>query len=233
LRLEGKDKAMHALWRAGIKPEETDNLVEQNLRLDDGFKELVVKIAHVRRIEVNLNLKKKSSLIKLLALWSNIDTHGNNSLYNQMFLQSSILKIDTVFDDNGYGEYLTDSDEKIKCHLQALQAAFNVTAEELSLILNDVDFDENSPLSLGNVSRIYRYRFLAKALKISIPEFITLKTMSGIDPFNELEDVHPSTLKFIELVLLIKQSDFKINTLNYFLLHEGVTGKASPFTVHR
>ena len=231
--IEETDRAITALYKAEFRPDAADNLDTQKQKLDEGFKDLVVKIAHVKRIEENVNLKKKNSLIKLLALWSNIDIHGKNSLYKQMFLQSSILKIDTVFDDNGYGEYLTDTREMIKGHLLALQAAFNVTAEELSLILNDLIlndavFDDNSPLSLENVSRIYRYSVLAKALKISIQEFITLKTMSGIDPFNELEDVHPSTLKFIELVLLIKQSDFKINTLSYFLQHEDVTGKASP-----
>jgi DNA-binding transcriptional MerR regulator len=226
--IEETDKAITALYKAEFKPDATESIETRKQKLDDGFKDLLVKIAHVKRIKENLNLKRKNSLIKLLALWSNIDTHGNNSLYKQMFLQSSILKIDTVFDDNGYGEYLKNPNKKIKGHLLALEAAFNVTAEELSLILNDVDFDESSRLSLENVSRIYRYSFLAKALKLSIQEFITLKTMSGIDPFNEFEYVHPSTLKFIELVLLIKQSEFKINTLNYFLQHEDVTGKASP-----
>jgi hypothetical protein len=99
------------------------------------------------------------------------------------------------------------------------------TNEYKSLILK---YAGKSPLSLGNISKIYRYSFLAKALKISIQEFIALKTMSGMDPFHELEDVHPSTLKFIELVQLIKQSNFKIETLSYFLQHEDVTGKASP-----
>lgn len=225
--IEETDKVITAMYKAKYKPDAADNLKIQKQKLDGGFKDLIVKIAHVKRIKENLNLKKENSLIKLLTLWSNIDTHGNKSLYQQMFLHSSILKIDTVFDDNGYGEYLTTG-EMIKGHLLALQAAFNVTAEELSLILNDADFDDNSPLSLGNISKIYRYSFLAKAFKISIQEFITLKTMSGIDPFHELEDVHPSTLKFIELVQLVKQSDFKINTLNYFLQHEDVTGTASP-----
>jgi DNA-binding transcriptional MerR regulator len=226
--IDETDKAITALYNDEFKPAAADNFGTQNQKLDNGFKDLIVKIAHVKKIKEKLNLKKENSLIKLLALWSNIDTHGDKSLYKQMFLQSSILKIDTVFDENGYGEYLTDAREMIKGHLLALEAAFNVTAEELSLILNDADFDENSLLSLENVSRIYRYSFLAKALKLSIQELITLKAMSGMDPFNELEDVHPSTLKFIELVLLVKQSGFKINTLNYFLQHEDATGKASP-----
>jgi DNA-binding transcriptional MerR regulator len=293
--IEETDKAITALYKdefmLDVDNPNTQKQNTQKQKLDNGFKDLVVKIAHVKRIKEKINLNKEYSLIKLLALWSNIDTHGNNSLYKQLFLHSSILKIDTVFDENGYGEYLTDANEKILNHLPALQAAFNLTSEELSLVLGDANLgslelsekslnnlrnegipDEvitklnilkdqeftyqeefvnelknkigedktneykslilkyagKSPLSLENVSKIYRYSFLAKALKISIQEFMALKTMSRMSPFHKLEDVHPSTLKFIELVLLVKQSEFKINTLNYFLQHEDVTGKASP-----
>jgi hypothetical protein len=226
--IEETDRAIAALYNDEFKPAVADNLDTQKQKLDDGFRDLVVKIAHVKKIKEKLNLNGKNSLIKLLALWSSIDIHGNNSLYKQTFLHSSILKIDRVFDENGYGEYLQNANEKIKGHLPAIRAAFNVTAEELSLILNDAGFDDNSPLSLENVSKIYRYSFLAKSSKLSIQEFMALKTMWGMSPFHELEDVHPSTLKFIELVQLIKQSDFKIETLSYFLQHEDVTGKASP-----
>jgi len=79
--------------------------------------------------------------------------------------------------------------------------------------------------------------FLAKALKISVEELITLKAMSGLNPFVELiyldpddntKYKKPAALTFIELAQLIKQSDFKIKTLSYLLQHEDVTGKASP-----
>lgn len=266
-------------------------LYDHSLNPDEGFKDLLIKIAHVTKIMEKLNLKRKKNLIKLLALWSDIDTHGSDSLYQRMFLHSTILKIDDVFLEDGYGGYLQDANEKITAHLPALQAAFNLTAGELFLILADANLDSykltaqsyndlrdenvpgeiidnlesledqeyesekefvsqlketlgedqaveyralilkyagSTPLFLENVSKIYRYGFLARVLKLSIQEFITLKTMSGIDPFAELEDVHPSTLKFIEQAQLIEQSGFKITTLDYLLRHEDITGDASP-----
>jgi Neuraminidase-like domain/Salmonella virulence plasmid 28.1kDa A protein len=229
--IEETDKVMAALYKSQFKPAAADDIDTQKRKLDSGFKNLLVKVAHVKRIKEKLDLKKKDgSLVKLLALWSNIDTHGNNSLYNKMFLHSSILKTDRVFEENGYGEYLRDPNQKIAGHLSALQAAFNVTGEELALILKDADFDDNSVLALENVSRIYRYCFLARALKLSIQEFVRLKSMSGINPFHELEDVHPSTLRFIELRQLIQQqSNFNnITTLSYLLQHEDIVGKGLP-----
>lgn len=226
--IEQTDKAITALYKTGFKPTDTDDDNTKKQKLDDGFKDLLVKIAHVKKIKEKLNLQKKNSLVDLLTLWSDIDTTGNNSLYAKLFLNSTILKIDPVFAENGYGQYLQDPNEKITGHLTALQAAFNVTAQELSLILKDANFDNTSILSLENVSKVYRYSFLARALKLSIWEFLKLKTMSGIDPFHELEDVHPSTLEFIELAQLVKKSDFKIATLDYLFQHEDMTGKASP-----
>lgn len=222
--------------KLGWTIEETDKTITALYRPDYGFGDLLVRIAHVKKVMEKLNLKKEKNLIKLLALWSNIDTQGNNSLYRQMFLQSSIIKMDNIFDENVYGEYLQE-DAKIKDHLPPLQAAFNVTTDELALILNDAGFVDDSELSLENISKIYRYSFLAKALKISLEELITLKAMSGLDPFVELlyldpddnkKYKKPDALTFIELVQLIRKSDLKIKTLSYLLQHEDGTGKASP-----
>jgi hypothetical protein len=230
--IEETDKVMAALYKSQFKPAADDGIATQKKELDSGFKNLLVEVAHVKRIKEKLDLKKKDgSLVKLLALWSDIDTHGNNSLYSKMFLHSSILKTDRVFKENGYGEYLRDSKKNIAGHLSALQAAFNVTGEELALILKekDANVDDKSVLSLENVSRIYRYCFLARALKLSMQEFVRLKRMSGINPFHELKDVHPSILRFIELRQLIQQqSNFNIATLSYLLQHEDISGKGLP-----
>lgn len=237
------------LWKKlGWTIEETGKvaaaLYDDTLSPDDGFKDLLIKIALLKKIREILSFKGKDSLIKLLTFWSTIDTmdtHGH-SLYKGMFLNSTLLKLEddedeyNVFGEDGYGGFLTNEEETIGWHLPALQAAFNVTAEEIFLIMEDAGFNENTPLLLENVSGTYRYALLAKALRISVRELIILKTMSGIDPFAQLvyEDMgtheykHPDILKFIEATQLITQSGFKISTLGYFLQHEDITGDASP-----
>ncbi|MGD2087631.1 MAG: neuraminidase-like domain-containing protein [Candidatus Aminicenantes bacterium] len=187
LSIDETDKVITALYR---NPAEGDSDI---VKMDNGFKSLIIKIAHVMKIKEKLNIKRKSDFLELLNIWATVDVPGNDSL--------------------------------------ALQAAFNLTSDELSLILEDIglaDWDGTSIFDSEQISKIYGYSFLSKSLKLSIQEIILLKTVSGLDPFHELEDVHPHMLQFIELVQLIKQSGFKIMTLGYFLRHEDVTGKASP-----
>jgi hypothetical protein len=183
------DKVITALYKSE-ETEEEDSDIDEKTKLDNGFKGLLIKIAHVMKIKEKLNIKRKSKFRELLNIWATVDVPGNDSL--------------------------------------ALQSAFNLTSDELSLILEDVGWDGTYPVDSEKISKIYGYSFLSKVLKLSIQEIIFSKTVSGLDPFHELEDVHPHMLKFIELVQLIKQSGFKIMTLGYFLRHEDVTGKASP-----
>jgi peptidoglycan hydrolase-like protein with peptidoglycan-binding domain len=226
--IEETDKAITALYKAEFLPLPSDTTARQLARLDGGFKDLIIKLAHVKRIMETISLDRSSGLVKLLTLWSNIDTSGDKSLYKRIFLNPSILKLDSVFDENGYGEYLRNTAIDLGSHQPAVQAALNLTAEELSLIMSNAGLTAASALSPENISVIYRYSFLSKALKLSVQDFVTLKALSGINPFNALEDVDPSTLRFIRLAKTVGKSGIKVSALNYYILHEDATGKASP-----
>src|SRR5207249_1442118 len=111
-----------------------------------------------------------------------------NSLFAQLCLTRSILKDDAIFDDP-LGHYLSQPDVLLKEHLPALQAALNVTTDNIAQILQDGNTGDESDvntatLSLTNVSMLYRYALLAKALKLSIGELIALKALSGLNPFH-------------------------------------------------
>ena len=71
-------------------------------------------------------------------------------------------------------------------------------------------------LSLANLSLLYRISSLAKALKLSIRELLTVKALTEIDPF-ATTDV---TLRFVEKVDVIRASGFSIDELNYLLRHD-------------
>lgn len=118
----------------------------------------------------------------------------------------------------------------IKGHSLALQGALGLTADEVGRILEDAGKSlDTAELSLPNVSLLYRYGLLAKALKLSVPELIALKQLSGRDPFKplhsdpltKLEDDHPfsQTLRFIEIAEEVKDSGLKIEDLDYLLRH--------------
>jgi len=193
------------------------------------FKTTLVYLAHLKEIGDRISLGKDTRL-KWLTLWSNLPTTGKNPFYAQLFLKPSILKTDPVF-DHPLGNYLADNSILIKNHLTALQSALNLTAEEVGQILTASGQTQvNAILSLANVSLLYRYGLLAKALKLSLRNLITLKELSGLDPFKalktdgltDLDGDYPftQTLKFIEVVDKVKQSNFKIEDLDYLLRHQ-------------
>lgn len=209
------------------------NLAKQPL------KTALIYIAHLKALDEKLPTGKQSR-IKLLTLWSDIATTGKKPLYAQLFLTRSVLKSSKEF-DNPLGQYLTDLTIKIKEHVLAIQGALGLTADDIGRILMDDGKNiDTAELSLPNVSLLYRYNLLAKALKLSVRDLISLKQLSGLNPFtplhpDPLEDTqagvvppkkaiafdHPfsQALRFVEVAEEVKNSGLKIEDLEYLLRH--------------
>ena len=62
------------------------------------------------------------------------------------------------FADDGYGGFLTDATQTLFGHQPALCAAFNLTGAEFALITTALGFDASTPLTLANVSAVFRVR---------------------------------------------------------------------------
>lgn len=230
------------LWKQlGWTIEETDralqtflpsNIVISDVTLGDALKTALIYLAHLKEL-TGLVRVGKNSLMKLLTLWADLPTKGKNPLFAQLFLTRNILKDDVIFDDP-LGNYLKKTGVSLKDHLPALQAALNVTADEIALILQDGNSgDENdvskATLSLTNVSMLYRYGILAKALKLSISELIAMKGLTGLNPFHPLgadalDDIKNDfplnqTLEFVRCTQKVKTSAFTITDLDYLFRH--------------
>ncbi len=227
------------LWkRLGWSLDETDRslhlFLPSNPALDataigTAMQTALVYLAHLKELTGLLNVGKNGRL-KLLTLWADLPTRGKNSLYAQLFLTRNILKDDAIFDD-ALGNYLSKPNLFINAHLPALQAALTLTADELRQIFQDAEQQiDSAELTLKNVSLLYRYGLLAKGLKLSVGDLITLKTLSGLNPFQPLqttalttiEEDHAlnQTLAFVKLAQQIKASGFEINDLDYLLRHQ-------------
>ncbi|WP_127493666.1 neuraminidase-like domain-containing protein [Paenibacillus glycanilyticus] len=225
--MEETDLALTTFCHLPVNEEITD------VKLGNAMQTALVYLAHLKELSERLQTGKDSR-IKLLMLWSErMPTKGKNSLYAQLFLTRNILKEDAVFDDP-LDNYLSDPKLFLADHLPAIQAALNVTADEIALILKDSNKDEErdihkAKLLLTNISTLYRYGLLAKALKLSISELIILKALSGLNPFHPLspnalssiEDDYPleQTLDFVRLVQEVKGSAFTVSDLNYLFRH--------------
>lgn len=229
--IEETDRALQAFVPKNA-PFESFHLGEQPL------KTAFIYLAHLKTLDEKLKAGKQSRL-KLLTLWSDIATTGKKPLYAQLFLTRSVLKSAPVF-DQPLGQYLTDPSIKMKDHVLALEGALSLTADEIVRILSDAGKSlDTVELSLLNVSLLYRYRLLAKALKLTVRELVALKQLSGLDPFKSL---HPDplatidqdypfsqTLEFVKITEEVKDSGLKVEDLEYLLRHRfDETGKYRP-----
>ena len=123
--------------------------------------------------------------------------------------------------------------QMIKGHQLALQGALGITAAEISAILKDDSTTlDKAELNLANLSTLFRYTLLARALQLSIPELITIKTLSGLNPFKPLEadplgpkglieNDYPfsQTLRFVEVVQAVRDNGMNVADLDYLFSH--------------
>ena len=223
--IEETDRALQVFLPKNIPP-----VTDRNFEIAFGtaFKTVQVYLAHLNSLDERVNIGKDSRL-KLLTLWSELPTTGKNPLYGQLFLTHSVLKSDPVFDDP-LGNYLSKAGVLIKDHLPAIQAALNLTADEVGCILRREGKNiDSAELLMDNISMLHRYSLLVKALKLSVRDLITFKGLSGLDVFKFLETAqinlisqdHPfeQPLRFIELVEKVKESGFTVEDLNFLLCH--------------
>ncbi|GLV54300.1 hypothetical protein KDH_11480 [Dictyobacter sp. S3.2.2.5] len=128
----------------------------------------------------------------------------------------------------------------LKSHLSSAQAALSLSADEIGLILTDLGKTlDGEPLTLATLSLLYRYGLFAKALGLNVRDLIALKALSGLEPFKplsldpltQLADDYPltQTLRFVEIVVAVKGSNFTVEDLNYLLRHRfDPVGKYRP-----
>jgi hypothetical protein len=197
------------------------------------FTTALLYLAHFKTLEAQLNFGKEGRL-KLLVLWNNIFTAGRDSMYAELFLRNSALKTEPgyqkVFDDP-LGNYLSQPGVLLKDNLVAVEAALNVTASDMEAVLVDAGSDVGTAaLTLDTVSLLYRHALLARGLHIAVVDVLSLKALSGLNPFQPLKPDHVTsvaddyplsqTLPFVEAENLIRESGFKVEDLNYLLRHQ-------------
>jgi len=213
------------------------------------WKTALVYLAHLD--DLNTKLAPAMGRLAILHLWSNISVQGKNSLYSQLFLTSSVLNSDWAFDDPR-GQFpipLSDFDSTkpllaaFSTHQAAVQGVLGLSSDEIAAILADAGstVDTVSVLvnalnssipsfTLNNLSICYRYSLLANCLQMKVLDLISLKQISGLNPFQNLPGTPLSvladdvafnrTLLFVKNVAAVQNSGFTIDDLNFLLRHK-------------
>src|SRR6185503_5093138 len=161
------------------------------------------QLSHIEKARVELDLP----VVALLSLWFEIDTFGEGSLYQKLFLNKAVLNpVDPAFalsDSQGQAPLISD-------HVPAILAALGINADDLAAIRAATNLsDENASLNLTNLTILFRHALLAKRLKLKVKELLVLKEF--IDPFG----APAKTLKFIEKLRKIRSSRHTTAQLNY------------------
>jgi hypothetical protein len=224
--IEQTDKAITALYPATELPTGTDDAADLT-RLDDGFLKLLPRLGIVAQLMSALALNPKRDLVPLLACWAPIDSHGDNSLYRQMFLGSSPAQQDAAFADNGYGDYLRNS-ERLVDHAETLRAAFQLTGDEMSRIIATFRFRATTPLNLTTISAVYRWGWLARKLRLSVAELLLLVRFTDLDPFAAPDPVNPPVVRLVGFVAALRAASLKPVEALYLMWNQDVSGKSAP-----
>lgn len=182
------------------------------LRASEITPDALIQLAQTKQLQD----QSAADIEVLLSLWAPINTHGDDSLYKKLFLNKATLRIDDVFKPKPDGSLLSDTGLKLSEHVAALLAALRISAADLALIRRDAQLDaETAPLNLANVSTLYRYAALARALKLRVDDLLALKSLSGINPFAAPRQ----TIEFATVVTSVRQSGFKVAHLSYLYRH--------------
>lgn len=219
------------LWRKlGWTMAELDSVLFSFGYSDTIPPEALQKLSQIQQIQIELNL----TLPKLLSFWGNIETQGEKPLYQILFQNKAVFNPpDPYFLLNDAQNELVDAsnDPENQQHLAdkqpALLAALRLKYSELEAIIRDAQLIDPY-LNLTNLSAVYRYGALAKALRMPVQDLIALKKLAGrdFDPFTP-GDPAP-TLKFIHLIQTIQSSGFLVPQLDYLFRHKVVLPSKFP-----
>ncbi|HRI69868.1 MAG TPA: neuraminidase-like domain-containing protein, partial [Polyangium sp.] len=219
--------------RSGLTITEMDRIT-RTFGATDMSANIVRHVADILPLKEELGL----SVSALLPFWGNMGTKSNEwspSIYEQVFLAPRVLTQSRVFEN-------IPADALLNQHIPGLLAALQITAAEFALLTSDpvsraimgLDalFPANTPMDLPNLSRLYRIVTFARALGLSLFEYLVLRELSGNAALEgDAGTVTPAmTRQFVQLVREIKASALNVGELHYLARHVVPVGMTAGMT---
>ena len=102
----------------------------------------------------------------------------------------------------------------------AILAALRISADDLNAIREAtglLDTTTKTPLTLANLSQLYRYALLAQSLGLVVPDLISLISLTGLNPFGlaPSDPVTQNLVGFVQAVQAVQASRFSAGDLNF------------------
>lgn len=201
--IEDTDAALTALWPAqtGAAPATEPTRLAA---LDAGFVQALPRLAELLSAGALLKGRLPGDLPSLLSLVAPMPALGRQSLYAQLFLNRPDLAPAFRRDQNG--AVLTDPAARLLDRLGDLQAALALRDTDLAALIAALGYGGATPLDLDHVSALYRHGWLARKLRLSVPELLDWIAASGLDPFAPPDPDAPALTRLIRLIAALRDA---------------------------
>ncbi|SFU08195.1 virulence plasmid A protein [Geodermatophilus amargosae] len=190
-------------------------------------------ISHVERLRTRLDVP----VWRLVAWWSTLDTkhytdHAGDgvaspSSYERVFADPQVLNPpDAALTLDAQRNELHDTSQTITAHMGTVSAALGLSVPDLARLVPGEVPDE---LKLANLSKLHAMVTLARALRLSVSDFIRVRALCDLPPFPDAgkpSERSATTLAFVEEVDRIRASGFSLDELDYLL--RGDHSSAAP-----
>lgn len=181
--------------------------------------EFLRQLSQIRQLRDQLT----TPIVEMLSWWSAIsravisEDSSEVSFYESLFLNNSILNpVDEAFALNQNRSDLANAGTAaIGDHKAAILAALTLTEADFSLVLEQEGISDTDGLTLALLSQLFRTVSLARSLNLSIPDFLSIRQLTGRDPFANPQ----AALDFAAQAEAIAASDFSVAELDYLLRH--------------
>lgn len=159
-------------------------------------------------------------------------THGAATLEQPIRDTDPLLGYDHVAQRLSYTGALTPARRDALKAVVVVSGAFQVHMSAAFQAAVDALFAANqaalTPLTMENLSAVYRRGWLARKLKVSVRELLLLTRLTGLDPFALPDPADPAVLRLVELVQAMKARSLKSATALYLVWNQDLSGRSAP-----
>ena len=205
------------LWRRQSWSIDELGAILETLNSDDLNDAVLGQLATITKLHSELKAPLPILLNWLVDEMATVGSNNQPSFYEQIFLDPTVHKPElAIFELNEARDDLADTSASLNDHVPIIYSALGISAADLVLLI-ETELT-NSSLNISNLTRLYQAVSLSKKLRLSIPEYVSMRGLSGITPFGV--GAIDRTMQFVGLAQRAQSAPFTIPQIDYLLRHQ-------------